>query len=291
MKNALPLAFLFLAACSSTGNSTESPFIQPNSIMAGEIQQRVDQIPFQHRDELLHNLVWLTEQGEQVIPTVLKGLKNDNAKVRSSCAWVLGQIKDRRTVPNLRELLTDRETPVRTEVARTLVLMGDLAACPTLIEGLDSDRREVRYMCHEALKTATGHDFGYDHLAAEQREQQQAVLRWRQWWGEYSGDNRFATAYQQQHNLNGTPAAPAAETAKPAQTPIQPQTPGSAQNSAESTNSGTTNTSGTANTTPNSSTNTSPNPTNGTAGTGQNGGNSTNGQSNSNAGTSGGGSR
>lgn len=280
MKNALRLAFLFLAACSSTGNSSESPYIQPNSIMAGEIQQRVDQIPFQHRDELLHNLVWLTEQGEQVIPTVLKGLKNENAKVRSSCAWVLGQIKDRRTVPNLRELLNDRETPVRTEVARTLVLMGDLAACPTLIEGLDSDRREVRYMCHEALKTATGHDFGYDHLAAEKREQQQAVLRWRQWWGEYSGDARFATAYQQQHNLNGTPAAPAAETANPGQAPAEP------------TNAGSTNPAGTSVPNPNPN----PNPAGGTTGGGQNGGNQNGGNTpsgttNASTGTTGGGAR
>jgi hypothetical protein len=217
MRNALTIALLFAtAACSSTsGSQAETPYLQPNSLMSGEIQQRVDQIPFQHRDELLQNLVWLVDQGEQVIPSVLTGLDSENPKVRSSCAWVLGQLRDRRTVPALRKLLADREIPVRTEVARTLVLMGDLTACPVLIEGLDSDRNEVRFMCHEALKTATGHDFAYDHLTADKRELQTAVLRWRQWWGEYSGDAQFAAVYQERTGLGPMPAAPAGETSLP----------------------------------------------------------------------------
>lgn len=215
------------AACSSTSPSTtEDPYIKPNSLMAGEIVSRVQQIPFQHREELWQNLVWLTDAGEQVIPTVLEGLKHENAKVRSSCAWVLGQLHDRRTIPALRAVAKDSEASVRTEVARTLVMLGDLQSCPTLIEGLDSDKREVRYMCHEALKVATGHDFGYDHLNTNRREMQTAVLRWRQWWGEYSGDSFFAQKYQQQNGLDGVPAVPAGET--------RPNTDGSGSSDASS---------------------------------------------------------
>ena len=66
-------------------------------------------------------------------------------------------------------------------------------------------------MCHEALKTATGHDFGYDHLGQNQQDTQLAVLRWRQWWGEYSGDAVFAKSYEQAHGLDSV-AAPAGET-------------------------------------------------------------------------------
>ncbi len=216
------------AACSSTSptKSEEDPFIQPNSLMAGEITSRVQQIPFQHRDELVQNLIWLTDAGEQVIPAVLEGLKHQNAKVRSSCAWVLGRLHDRRTIPALRSIANDSETSVRTEVARTLVLLGDLQSCPTLIEGLDSDKREVRYMCHEALKVATGHDFGYDHLNASKRDMQTAALRWRQWWGEYSGDTFFAQKYQQQNGLEAQPAAPAGETKpNPGNEPMPTPTP------------------------------------------------------------------
>ncbi len=224
----IAIALFALAACStsSTTQSTESPFTQPNSLMSGEISQRVEQIPFQHREELVQNLIWLTEAGEQVIPSVLNGLRHENPKVRSSCAWVLGRLRDRRTIPALRAAAPDREVSVRCEIARSLVLLGDLQACPTLIEGLDNDRPEVRYMCHEALKTATGHDFGYDHLNQNQREAKVSVLRWRQWWGEYSGDRLFAQNYQDKNGLGDVPAMPAGETAPtPNPTPDAPSEP------------------------------------------------------------------
>lgn len=224
------LLFAF-AACSTT-DSSESPYQQPNSLMAGEIDRRVEQIPFQHRDELLQNLLWLTQTGEQTIPALLAGLRHENPKVRSSSAWVLGRLRDRRTIPNLQQAMRDTDQTVRMECARTLVTLGDLHWSPNLIEGLDSDRKEVRYMCHEALKTATGHDFGYDHLNQNVAELRQTVLRWRQWWSEYSGDDFFAQSYQQQHGLQGQPAAPMGE-----QKPMEP-TPSPDGNATPSTEPG-----------------------------------------------------
>lgn len=199
-----------LTACSTT-ETTVSPYLQPNLLMSTEINQRIDQIPYQHREELVQNLLWLSQTGEQTIPALLTGLASDNPKVRSSCCWVLGRLRDRRTVPQLQSLVKDSESSVRMEACRTLVLMGDLQQSPKLIEGLDSDRKEVRYMCHEALKTATGHDFGYDHLNQNQQELRLTVLHWRQWWGEYAGDTFFASAYEQEHGLNNL-AAPGGET-------------------------------------------------------------------------------
>jgi hypothetical protein len=218
---------LALASCSTTTTSSESPFQQPNQLMAGEIGRRVEQIPYQHRDELLQNLLWLAQTGEQTIPSLLQGLTHESPKVRSSCAWVLGRLRDRRTIPNLQAAARDAEPTVRMEAARTLVLLGDLVWSPTLIEGLDSDKKEVRYMCHEALKGATGHDFGYDHLNQSVADLQQSVLRWRQWWSEYSGDAQFAQSYQQKHNLQPQLAAPAGESqpAVPQAAPATPATP------------------------------------------------------------------
>jgi len=200
-----------LASCSTTTSNEVSPYQQPNQLMGAEINQRIEQIPYQHREELVQNLLWLAQTGEQTIPALIQGLNNENPKVRSSCCWVLGRLRDRRTVPNLQRLTSDSETSVRMEASRSLVLMGDIEQAPKLIEGLDSERKEVRYMCHEALKSATGHDFGYDHLNQNQQELQVAVLRWRQWWGEYSGDQFFAQSYEQQHGLNNL-AAPGGET-------------------------------------------------------------------------------
>jgi len=202
---------LFALVACSTNKQTTSPYQQPNALMETEINQRIDQIAFQHREELVQNLLWLAQTGEQTIPALLRGLNSEDPKVRSSCCWVLGRLRDRRTVNDLRGLVDDEESSVALEAARALVLMGDLDPSPRLIEGLDSDRKEVRYMCHEALKSATGHDFGYDHLNPNPRDLKIAVLRWRQWWGEYGGDTFFASSYEQENGL-GNLAAPGGET-------------------------------------------------------------------------------
>jgi hypothetical protein len=201
---------LLFGGCASTGG-VDSPYVKPNSLMAEEIESRVQQIPYQHRDELLQNLMWLAQTGETTIPTLLRGLGSQDPKVRSSCAWVLGRIHDRRAIPQLEASMKDLNETVRLEVARTLVGMGDLQPASTLIEGLDSDRKEVRYLCHEALKTATGRDFGYDHLSENETQRRTAVLGWRQWWSEFSGDKFFATTYQEKYHLGQTPATPMVE--------------------------------------------------------------------------------
>lgn len=203
---------------------SDSPYIAPNSLMADEIESRIQNIPYQHREELLLNMQWLSQQGEQAIPALLQGLRSEDAKTRSSCAWTLGRIADRRVIPELQKCATDKSETVRLEVARQLVLLGDYSTAPTLIEGLDSDKKEVRYLCHEALKSATGRDFGYDHLSEDSSARATAALGWRQWWSEYSGDPFFAQNYAKQHGLQGL-ATPMGETKQPDAQPANPANP------------------------------------------------------------------
>ncbi len=203
-----------LAGCGTV--TSGSGFVEPNALMAKEINNRVDQISYQHRQELLDNLLWLSSKaGDQAIPALLRGLHNSEPKVRSSCAWVLSRIRDRRVIPYLRELVHDPHESVRLEVARALVTLGDLKEVPTLISGLDSPLLPVRYNCHMALKDATQRDFGYDHLSESETQRKKAVLAWWQWWGEQSGDPWFAKKYAMDNGL-GTPGQP------PAQGPVPP---------------------------------------------------------------------
>lgn len=207
----VPALLLVLGSCGSSAPKNESSFAKPNTLIASEIQERIDQIPFQHRDELLRNLLWLQQTGEPAIESLLGGMRHTDPKVRSSCAWVLGRIGDRRTIPMLKAVAGDQNETVRLEIARSLVLLGDLQQTPLLIEGLDSDKKEVRFLCHEALKTATGRDFGFDHLSENAYQRHAAVYGWRQWWAEYAGDAEFAQVYREQHQI-GEPAMPAGET-------------------------------------------------------------------------------
>ena len=71
-----------LASCSTTESSEGSDFLQPNQLMAGEINNRIEQIPYQHRDELLQNLLWLGQAGEQSIPALLVATRNTGRRTR-----------------------------------------------------------------------------------------------------------------------------------------------------------------------------------------------------------------
>lgn len=211
---ATALLIVLPAACGSSSSSRaeEIPFTEANELMAEEIDRRISQIPFQHREELFNNLLWLAQAGEQALPSLMEGLEHNDAKVRSNCAWVVGQIGDRRTIPTLRKITTDDDQTVRLEAARSLVAMGDMRFATQLIEGLDSDKVQVRYLCHEALKSASGRDFGFDHLTDDIPARTVAAFRWRQWWGESSGDTFFAEQYAAERGLTpeGQWAAPGA---------------------------------------------------------------------------------
>jgi hypothetical protein len=234
---ALIAILVTLAACATTSDQTQ-PYAEANSLMRQEIQARIANIPFQHRQEMFNNLLWLaTKGGESAIPDLLVATRHKDSKVRSSAAWVLGRIRDRRVIGELTPLARDENESVRFEAARSLLLMGDMQYAPTLIEGLDSDKIPVRYNCNMALRDATARDFKFDHLEEDPAERRVAVLRWRQWWSEQSGDPWFAEQYAKQHGLGqqaggadaktGTPATPMSEV-KVQQGPDQLQ-PGQAQ--------------------------------------------------------------
>ncbi len=222
-------AGLALTGCQSVTTTKDQgvEYAEANEVMAAEIQERIAEIPYQQRDELLDNLFWLRQRGEEAIPFLLDGLHDQNPKVRSNSSWVLGQIHDRRTIPDLVPLMKDEHESVRLEAARSLVAMGDLSASPMLIEGLDSDKVQVRYLCHEALRRSTLQDFDYDHLGSDPVARSQSVYRWREWWSETSGDQFFAASYAQEKGLEtgegteilgpgvGQPATPGVETAPP----------------------------------------------------------------------------
>jgi hypothetical protein len=202
MRRWLPLILVPLAACSSGPRGNEQmPFQSPNQLMGDEIRNRISQIPYQHRADLFDNLVWLSSAGEQAMPALIEGLHHAEPKVRSSCAYVIGRIGDRRAIPFLQNTAKDGHEVVRMEVSRSLVLLGDMRYTPELIKGLDSERPHVRFYCHEALKTATGRDFGYDHLTEDETARHRTVLAWRSWYSQQFNDPFFAQQYAQQHGM------------------------------------------------------------------------------------------
>ncbi|MFQ5504973.1 MAG: HEAT repeat domain-containing protein [Planctomycetota bacterium] len=178
-----------LSGCSTT--STE-PFTPAGKIMSQLIQERIDRIPYQHKDELLSNLQWLSQQGEQAIPYLVPALDHEVPKVRSNAAWVLGVIGDKRSIPFLQSHSEDSSPIVRLEISRSLLLLGDYSHVPELIEGLDSEHSHIRFLCFSVLSTTTGKKFDYDLREKDEAKRKKSVEQWRQWWNTQRGDAWFS---------------------------------------------------------------------------------------------------
>lgn len=177
---------LAAVACVTVGEEDKKPamngeYVAAPTFLKKEIEERVAALPYQTEQQLYDNLIRLAYIGEPAIPYLLDGLDDENARTRSSCAYVLGLMRDRRTIAPLTEHLEDPVPEVRYEIATSLCSLGVREGYPVLIEGLsDSDIRN-RYKCHEALKMLTRLDYGYEH-DAEPSARAAAIRRWQQWW-------------------------------------------------------------------------------------------------------------
>ncbi len=176
----LVLSALACTACVSTETTTEVHMPKEDVLTRAEIDRRIYEIPYMHGLELVHNLERIARIGEPALPRLLEELHSEKAVMRSSVAWVLGAMGDRRNIPPLRELLADRVPEVRYEAAASLVDLGDAAGFAVLVDGLSDPQLDNRFKCFESLRTATGQDFGYDHDGAPELRRA-AVARWHDW--------------------------------------------------------------------------------------------------------------
>lgn len=151
------------------------------SFLEEEIKDRIYNLQYQADAELYQNMKRLAYIGEPAIPFLLEALDNPSPRTRGSCAFILGLIRDRRTIPDLVKHLDDDMALVRYEIATTVCVLGDNAGYPVLIEGLKDDDIRNRYKAHEALLLLTQLDFGYAH-DAEPKERKQAVSKWEGWY-------------------------------------------------------------------------------------------------------------
>lgn len=178
----LPLALISMAALTACVSSNAEDVARPGDdvILRAEVEKRVSEIPYMHGVELVANLERLAAIGEPAVPALVRALDAPEWLTRSSAAWTLGVMGDRRNIPALRELLDDRVPGVRYQAAASLVELGDAMGFPVLVEGLSDPEIQARYKCFEALRDATGNDFGYEHDASPALRRA-AAARWADW--------------------------------------------------------------------------------------------------------------
>jgi hypothetical protein len=157
------------------GYAVASPVLQR------EIDQRVENLPYLHGKDYLASVARLIYIGEPAIPSLIEALEADHVQSRGAAAYILGEIGDKRSIPEIRPLLEDSSEMVRLEAAGSLATLGDWSCFPTLITALRHEKPVVRLKSFQVLSKQVKQDFGYVYNAPDD-ERERAVRRWEEWW-------------------------------------------------------------------------------------------------------------
>jgi hypothetical protein len=191
MRGPVVIALLVVVGLGCAGNDDRpgiDTYVKPGTLLEKEIKSRIDSFEYSAGVRLVQSQQRLAQIGEPAIPYLLDGLRHPSALTRGSCAYVLGLIRDLRTIPDLERVARkDDVAGVRYEAAASLVALGDNAGWRTLIEGLRDEDIRLRFKCYEMLHAVTKLDFGYAHDAAPE-EREAAVKRWEAWLAAKSAD-------------------------------------------------------------------------------------------------------
>jgi HEAT repeat protein len=177
---AVSVLSLALCACTTTVDNGGVDTKPQNAIVAREVERTVSELRYLHGNELLDAMTRLSKMGDAAAPAIRDGARSEDWLTRSSLAWVMGESKDRRYIPDLTRLLRDGVVGVRYEAAAALIELGDNAGFAVLVEGLSDAEVRNRYKCFESLRRSTGRDFGYQHDGSESARSE-AVARWKDW--------------------------------------------------------------------------------------------------------------
>lgn len=181
MKRCLAVLTVLVAVVGCQSARKVPDYQQPSPLLKEEVDMLLRELPYRHGPELIATLKRLVYIGEPAIEALVRGLRDEHPKTRSNAAYVLGEIRDRRVIPDLRKALSDESSDVRYEVAASLLILGDWSGIPELIEALDDEDPYHRYKAIQVLSSNTHQDLGYDYKASEQ-ERTAATERWRTWY-------------------------------------------------------------------------------------------------------------
>lgn len=81
--------------------------------------------------------------GKPALPYIYRGLRHRNVYVRRHCAWLLGEIPDKASIPDLVRAVDDEDETVRWKAAFSLKKLGP-DALPPLIQTLGSNSSRAR---------------------------------------------------------------------------------------------------------------------------------------------------
>ena len=160
------------------------------SYLKQEIDKVVKRLHLESGQDLYVDLSRLIAYGSFAVEPMRNLLDHDNPQMRSSAAYVLGQLKSTEAIEDLMALLEDEDKLVRYEAARALLEIGAWkSSIPVLLGGLDDDTPNIRFLCQEILEKKLPQDFGYQYDGPKE-ERLEAIRKMKAWWeGQPQSDN------------------------------------------------------------------------------------------------------
>ncbi len=110
----------------------------------GGVGTRIDPVTNQPLTVLVENSMGVQTQKLELSQGLLDELNNEDARVRSSVARILGLLGDRSAVRPLMDRLYDPDVLVGDRVAEALGRLEDVSAAPALVTALESSQEAVR---------------------------------------------------------------------------------------------------------------------------------------------------
>jgi hypothetical protein len=194
----LSLLCSLLGACASSGSKSSSgqrEWLEPSPRLRQQIDDQVARLPWTHGVERVEQINWFAQVGEPAYPTLLQLCVDPRSDVAASAVAALGATRDSRLVEPLHQLAwpatTDRA--LQFEKVRTFVRLGDWRDIGELIAGLEDESVWARSWCLQALREATGDDFGFDPKA-EPEARAASVAQWKAWLAAREGEGILAAS-------------------------------------------------------------------------------------------------
>lgn len=167
--------------CRVDAGEGNRPYFAGASPVRDEIDALVAELAAARGEKIVEVGMRLVGRGEPAVPALRKALVADDPALRANAAWLLGVMKDRRTIPDLQHAAEVDDVPtVRYEAAGALLELGHPAGFVVLVDGLSESDARRRAKCIDVLAERVHERFGFEP-DGDPAERTAAIRRWRAW--------------------------------------------------------------------------------------------------------------
>lgn len=165
----------------------DRPYYKATPQIQQDIHDLMSRVPAARPDEFNILARKIAVYGEPAVPVLVGTLREQREeRVHIMAAYVLGMLKDPRSLSALHEATFHPSESVRFEAATSMLRMHDRRGLTTMIAGLEHPDPLVRARSILVLEERTGETFGYK-ADARPGDRAAAVSRWRAWHVQTSG--------------------------------------------------------------------------------------------------------